>query len=218
MSSTPTESTPQTETGSGLVAEIRLRHPELVLTPALEAVDSLVVRPVGRSENTIFITVDTDDDVQVADRAFQTDPTVAAVTAFGNDRFRIERAPGSIDPLSLLTATDGWIKSESASTGAWTVRVHFPARASLIRFNRTCGHEGIAVSVRHLHQGPPERTVVGLTRKQRALLELATDRGYFEVPRGTSQEDLAEEIGISKSAVSQRLRRAITALCSRTIE
>ncbi|QAU13878.1 helix-turn-helix domain-containing protein [Halorubrum sp. BOL3-1] len=47
-----------------------------------------------------------------------------------------------------------------------------------------------------------------LTPKQRRGLELAVVRGYFDDDRDVRLSDLADELGISKSALSQRLRTA----------
>ena len=47
-----------------------------------------------------------------------------------------------------------------------------------------------------------------LTEKQRETLELAIKKGYYEKPRAADLTTLAEELEISKSAVSQRLRTA----------
>ena len=47
-----------------------------------------------------------------------------------------------------------------------------------------------------------------LSETERRTLEAAVDRGYFESPRGASLGDLAEQFGVSKTAVSKNLRRA----------
>lgn len=47
-----------------------------------------------------------------------------------------------------------------------------------------------------------------LTDTQRETLRLAFDTGYYQQPRETSLEELAEALGVSKSAVSQRLNGA----------
>lgn len=47
-----------------------------------------------------------------------------------------------------------------------------------------------------------------LTEKQRQTLEMALEAGYYEQPRKADLADLAGRIGVSKSAVSQRLRTA----------
>lgn len=47
-----------------------------------------------------------------------------------------------------------------------------------------------------------------LTAKQREALVLALDEGYYERPRDADLATLADRLGITKSAVSQRLRTA----------
>ncbi|WP_191967182.1 MULTISPECIES: helix-turn-helix domain-containing protein [Haloferax] len=47
-----------------------------------------------------------------------------------------------------------------------------------------------------------------LTNKQRETLERATERGYYKSPPSVSLAELAEEFGVSESALSQRLARA----------
>jgi predicted DNA binding protein len=59
--------------------------------------------------------------------------------------------------------------------------------------------------------GGPDVAEVDLTRltdKQRDALARAVDLGYYETPGAVSLDELAEEFGVSKSALSQRLARA----------
>lgn len=44
-----------------------------------------------------------------------------------------------------------------------------------------------------------------ITEKQREAIELAVEKGYYETPRQTDLGELAMELGVSKSAVSQRI-------------
>jgi predicted DNA binding protein len=46
-----------------------------------------------------------------------------------------------------------------------------------------------------------------LTRAQREALGLAFDRGYFDVPRDGSLDEMATNLDISPQALSDRLRR-----------
>ena len=55
---------------------------------------------------------------------------------------------------------------------------------------------------------PIETDIGDLTAKQLEALELAYSRGYYRQPRETDLTTLAEELDVSKSAVSQRLRAA----------
>lgn len=51
-----------------------------------------------------------------------------------------------------------------------------------------------------------------LTEKQREAVRIAVDSGYYDTPRRASLEDLAARLGISRSAVSQRLAAVETKL------
>ena len=51
-----------------------------------------------------------------------------------------------------------------------------------------------------------------LTPAQEESLRTALEMGYFEIPRATSTEAVADELGISKSAFLERLRRGEQAL------
>jgi len=53
-----------------------------------------------------------------------------------------------------------------------------------------------------------EIDVNSITTKQQEALETAIDEGYYETPRETNLEDLADELNISESAASQRLNTA----------
>jgi hypothetical protein len=66
----------------------------------------------------------------------------------------------------------------------------------------------IPFEVKEVKQGPRENPKDGLTREQRALLKLALDLGYYEVPARVKLTQLARFTGVSKAAVSKKLRRA----------
>jgi predicted DNA binding protein len=47
-----------------------------------------------------------------------------------------------------------------------------------------------------------------LTDRQREVLRVAADRGYYETPRRATQEDVAAELGVAPSTVAEHLRKA----------
>lgn len=47
-----------------------------------------------------------------------------------------------------------------------------------------------------------------LTDRQREVLRAAFERGYYDIPRGVSSDDIADEFGLEKSTVLEHLRRA----------
>ncbi len=50
--------------------------------------------------------------------------------------------------------------------------------------------------------------------EQRAALEAAVDRGYYETPRAIELDELADELDVPRSTLSYRLRRAEAALAT----
>jgi predicted DNA binding protein len=57
----------------------------------------------------------------------------------------------------------------------------------------------------------------GLTDEQYEALVEAYQRGYFEVPLGITLAELAEELGVSHQALSERVRRGTGALVDDTL-
>ncbi len=60
--------------------------------------------------------------------------------------------------------------------------------------------------------------VDGISPKQWETIEAAVDHGYYQTPKAASLTDLAEELGVSKSAVSQRLNRVERNLIQSLVE
>jgi hypothetical protein len=64
---------------------------------------------------------------------------------------------------------------------------------------------GMSYEVEYLRQSPTSSDL--LTRRQRALLVEAVDRGYYDTPRGCTLTELADELDLAKSTLSERLHR-----------
>lgn len=47
-----------------------------------------------------------------------------------------------------------------------------------------------------------------IPRRQRELLNIAYERDYFEIPRGVTLEEIADEMGITKTTASNHMRKA----------
>ncbi|MGM0590036.1 MAG: helix-turn-helix domain-containing protein [Halobacteriota archaeon] len=81
-----------------------------------------------------------------------------------------------------------------------------------------CEDHGLAFdieSIRELDGEPAGR--YGLTSDQYDALVTAFERGFFQVPREVTLEDLAGELDISHQALSERLRRGTDALVEDTL-
>jgi predicted DNA binding protein len=82
--------------------------------------------------------------------------------------------------------------------GRWHTRMRFPNREALRAFHKFCNDHDLDFRLDRLYDTDPERGPPRdrLTASQRETLQLAHERGYFAVPRGTTLSDLADELDI----------------------
>jgi predicted DNA binding protein len=123
-----------------------------------------------------------------------------------------------------LRSAEGTLLEAVCSEERWRFTARIPTEG-MGRFREGCRRRELRTEIRTVDRGPVRRygdeadTVWNrLTRAQSEALTLALELGYFEVPRRTSLEDLASELGVSDSATSQRLRRGLSTLLRATIE
>ncbi len=211
---------------TGIVAEIELDHEDLVLQPTLQRLSAGRIELEYWSEledgRTMVFFVAESAPFDALEQALEADPTVTnPVRVEQYPRKRVYRATLTdlaVRFTSQIVANGGRILTLSSGHSGWVIRTRFPDRDGLVAFNQACDDRDISVHVNHLRLAKPdEPTVVGLTEKQEELLSVAYEAGYFNVPRGISQDELAEKLGVSKSAVSQRLRRAMNELCETSL-
>jgi predicted DNA binding protein len=68
----------------------------------------------------------------------------------------------------------------------------------------------LSVSVNRLgeYDAHRESKLTALTDRQQEVLEIARERGYYEIPRRTSVREIADALGCSKSTAANHLRKA----------
>jgi hypothetical protein len=100
-------------------------------------------------------------------------------------------------------------------------RLLFPDYDAFERFRRRCERANVPFRLLTISSNP-ERVdgtpKSGLTDRQYEALTVAFDRGYYETPRRASTRQIAEELGISASAVSKLLQRAERRLVGQTVD
>ena len=97
-------------------------------------------------------------------------------------------------------------------------RAQVPSRDALTNYREQCEERGLSFELRRLYTRDQTDTAgTGLTSRQREVLLRALERGYYEVPRGISTAELADEFDISGQALSALLRRGHEALLRDTI-
>lgn len=111
--------------------------------------------------------------------------------------------------MQRLTNNGQTILSAVGQNGSWTLHVVLPNHDILSKAYDSYVDAGLSVTVNAIYTldgDTPERNKI--TDKQQVALSAAAEHGYYDIPRRISAEELADEIGISHQAVSERLRRA----------
>ncbi|MDL5361152.1 helix-turn-helix domain-containing protein [Halalkalicoccus sp. NIPERK01] len=111
------------------------------------------------------------------------------------------------------------VLAASGSVERWRFTLRFGTHKALSAFQDYCTSVPIDIEVLSVYNTPEQESdsAFGITQPQREALTLAVREGYYDLPRGCSTDDLAEQLGISDQAVTERLRRAIATLTRNTV-
>lgn len=192
-------------------------------SPTLEA--SLLQQTVGASTGLDVVVDVVTDDAPSFESGLNADDTVADwVRLSASEDCRRYRVTLTERGRRLMTHPR-W-SSESAvfldgtrTRDSWRFRIQFPDEGSFQRYVEYCEEHPVSFRPTRLSrtESPTSSERFGLTPGQRQLLSDAQERGYFEVPRGCTLEDLAGDSSVSHQALSERLRRGMASLVESTL-
>jgi hypothetical protein len=125
-----------------------------------------------------------------------------------------------MNELVGLLAVSGVALTRAVGTGeSWSLQIRFSDQDRLSAFYRRCVEDDIALSIKSVHHPGWSRVKeLPLTDGQREALLAAFEAGYFEIPRRTTLVELADELGVSDAALSERLRRGLWTLVRKSVE
>ncbi|WP_424003471.1 helix-turn-helix domain-containing protein [Haloarcula salina] len=194
------------------VASSEFQLGQVLAHPAKMHIEIERVVPIG-DQVMPFIWV-TGDDHAGFENAVRDSPGVGELIALdriGDSclyRLEWEQARSDIvDGIALAEAT----VLEATRDEQWLFRLRFADHTGLTEFHNYCTEHGIPIHVERtytLSEATDEHRQFDLTDEQREALVLALRRGYFATPRETSLGDLADELDISRQALSNRIRRS----------
>jgi len=204
----------------------RVPTEELALSYTHESCPGLTIeceRIVKSGQNTVMpLLWIRNGDREEIDATLEEDGTVedaSCISAFDNEfLYKMEWIEHVHLLVYMLTNGEASILDAYGSADRWKFRVLYPDRAHLGETHEFAAEHGLTLeidSVRGMEGEPAGR--YGLTDGQYKALVRATNRGYYEVPRGTTLEDLADDLNISHQALSEHLRRGTGALIEDTL-
>lgn len=147
----------------------------------------------------------------------QTKDVQYITTANDEELFEVRWQPGLNGLIRTMIETDARLLEAEGTTEEWEFRLRFATHEDLTAFNQAVTDHGIPLLLRQLHNPAESTDRSSLSTKQRETIEQAYRRGYFNVPRDSTITDLADTMGVSDSALSQRLRRGLSVLVRETL-
>ncbi|WP_138798451.1 helix-turn-helix domain-containing protein [Halostella sp. PRR32] len=211
----------------GFISEIHLSPPSTALGSTIRAVSNTPIRweytTVVDDSTVLFLSV-FGDGFDEFEASLDRDPTVAdgrRIATFANRCVYSVRTTADCQLIPPKCSELGiFVFNVVSGDGGWVFRLQIPDRDALLEFKEHCRKHDIGFRIVRLRESDYADGVAaaGLTDQQRELLLRAFYAGYFDVPRRVSQSDLADQLDVSTSAVSQQLRRAIEQLITTTID
>lgn len=162
------------------------------------------------------------DNLEAFHEAVNNDPTVVDATVIEKSDhtvlYKIEWVEAVNELVTELVDQHANILEATGHVDEWRLKLRFAEDEQVSAFRSHFAEKGRDFEVHKLYYpSVPRQQEYGLTPEQRNTLAVAQREGYFDVPRGISIEELADELGISSNAVSQRIRRASTNLIQHTL-
>lgn len=169
------------------------------------------------------------DDFETYETGLTEDPTIDAYTCLTQlpDKrlYRIvlskEGQQHTLHPIAI--EQDIVIMDLKITAERQVLLARFPSRDAVFALRDACSEKGRNFDLLNLYE---EKEVendggysgrYGVTTAQEEALLAALKEGYFNIPRQTTMEALANDLGISTSALSTRLRRGQQALLHTTL-
>jgi len=156
------------------------------------------------------------------DEVLAADPTVDRIVdgyEFGDEKYYQLDWTGEVDErIDEYVDERGSILDAEATVRGWQLRIRFISRDQFDAFRDALTERGMSFQLRDLTEpGAPRQSFGSVTPEQRNALVVARERGYFDIPRDAEVSDIADELGISDQAVSERLRRGTANLVDATL-
>jgi predicted DNA binding protein len=204
-----------------------IEHGRLALVPTLRSLDEVKIRVVTQGTTspgtTVFPFLIEYDDRAELEGILDGDPTVNEYELVdwtnGAGIYYIEHTPETELISTVVTNVNGLLVHTETKGNGWLIRLLLPDRKALNSIWEYANENEITLDIIEIYSNDDTRTEMsyGLTDEQMIALKTAYDKGYFQEPRDISLSQVADEIGVSSTAMSGRLRRGVRNLIAATI-
>lgn len=212
-----------------LIAELRLSDAQLVLRPSVRAAPEMTLErewatAADRASDPVLFVWASGGDFEAFEAALPEDPTINEYECIDDRgdrrlyRVVVDRDSETTNPASIDRQTGASRLSITTTADGAALKLRLPDREALTEYISLLRDRGFTVELLRAHDADDGGgSEYDLSRKQAAALREALSAGYFEVPRGTDLEALAEEFDISEQAFSERLRRGVSSVLGATV-
>lgn len=213
---------------SPIIFEFRVPAEEFIFADLLREIPDdhvefeKIVPTDGKFLPYLWITTEKASDVRDFEERVANNPKVAGIRRIATfDHGMLYRMKWAENPCALVE----WLRTQNpvlvqaeGHRDNWMLKVRLQSRDDLTNFRAYCDENGIPFDVVRLYElTDPKMGQYNITAKQRELLIVALEMGYFEIPRRATLAEVADEIGISTESASERLRRGSTNLVTNTL-
>lgn len=143
----------------------------------------------------------------------QTNPAVKELLVLdkidNSGLYRVEWTESPTDLIDAIAKAEATIL-HARGDGDWVFRVRFNNHDKLSQFHNYVIDQGIPLHIDRtytLSEATDRGHRFDLTPEQREALLLALQQGYFATPREASLDELADDLGITRQALSKRIRQ-----------
>ena len=212
-----------------VTAKIHIEHDELALVPTLRTLDDISIRVITQGTTnpgaTVFPFLVDYDDREELERTFEDDPTVERYELVswsgGRGIYYIEHTPETKLISTAVMGVNGFLTHTETKEEGWLVQLLLPDKDALNTVWQYARENDISLDIIDIYgsesTSEESSSSYGLTREQQTALLTAYEKGYFQEPRDMTLSDVADEMELSSTAMSGRLRRGMQNLIRATI-
>ena len=168
----------------------------------------------GCLDDHTLVNVTTNDcDRNVIESALRTDSAVTDVGCIAERTdgwtYRLQWDGHARRLMEQLVAEDTTLFTARGKNNQWNLRLLTPDRNTLSEVHETITDLGYNINCLTItsYDGGDADSSELTDKQQKALIE-AYETGYYDIPQETTADELAEQLGISHQALSERLHRA----------